>query len=235
MDLLKVALTSVASVITLFLLTKLMGNKQISQLSMFDYIIGISIGSIAAEFATELENPERTLLAMAIYAVSAYLVSLVTNKSTRLRKLISGKPLILFDNGKLYRENFKKARIDLSDFLTHCRSKGYFDLSQIQTAVFEFNGSISILPSDKYRPLVPSDMNLNPVQQKILVNVIIDGNVNEENLRLTGKSMAWLNNQLKFQGFHSPEEIFLAAVNTVDNTIALYASNTGSNKDDPFE
>lgn len=235
MDLLKVALTSVASVITLFLLTKLMGNKQISQLSMFDYIIGISIGSIAAEFATELENPERTLLAMAIYAVSAYLVSLVTNKSTRLRKLISGKPLILFDNGKLYRENFKKARIDLSDFLTHCRSKGYFDLSQIQTAVFEFNGSISILPSEKYRPLVPSDMNLNPVQQKILVNVIIDGNVNEENLRLTGKSMAWLNNQLKFQGFHSPEEIFLAAVNTVDNTIALYASNTGSNKDDPFE
>ena len=235
MDLLKVALTSVASVITLFLLTKLMGNKQISQLSMFDYIIGISIGSIAAEFATELENPERTLLAMAIYAVSAYLVSLVTNKSTRLRKLISGKPLILFDNGKLYRENFKKARIDLSDFLTHCRSKGYFDLSQIQTAVFEFNGSISILPSEKYRPLVPSDMNLNPVQQKVLVNVIIDGNVNEENLRLTGKSMAWLNNQLKFQGFHSPEEIFLAAVNTVDNTIALYASNTGSNKDDPFE
>ncbi len=235
MDLLKVALTSVASVITLFLLTKLMGNKQISQLSMFDYIIGISIGSIAAEFATELENPERTLLAMAIYAVSAYLVSLVTNKSTRLRKLISGKPLILFDNGKLYRENFKKARIDLSDFLTHCRSKGYFDLSQIQTAVFEFNGSISILPSEKYRPLVPSDMNLNPVQQKLLVNVILDGNVNEENLRLTGKSMAWLNNQLKFQGFHSPEEIFLAAVNTVDNTIALYASNTGSNKDDPFE
>lgn len=235
MDLLKVALTSVASVITLFLLTKLMGNKQISQLSMFDYIIGISIGSIAAEFATELENPERTLLAMAIYAVSAYLVSLVTNKSTRLRKLISGKPLILFDNGKLYRENFKKARIDLSDFLTHCRSKGYFDLSQIQTAVFEFNGSISILPSEKYRPLVPSDMNLNPVQQKLLVNVILDGNVNEENLRLTGKSMAWLNNQLKFQGFHSPEEIFLAAVNTVDNTIALYSSNTGSNKDDPFE
>lgn len=85
MDLLKIALTSIASVVALFLLTKLMGNKQLSQLSMFDYIIGISIGSIAAEFATELENPERTLLAMVIYAVSAYLVSLMTNKSTRLR------------------------------------------------------------------------------------------------------------------------------------------------------
>lgn len=153
MELLKIAFTSVISVITLFLLTKLMGNKQISQLSMFDYIIGISIGSIAAEFATELENPERTLVAMIIYAISAYLVSLVTGKSTHMRKIIIGKPLILFDKGKLYRENFKKAKIDISDFLTHCRNQGYFDLSQMQTAVFEYNGSISILPTEANRPL----------------------------------------------------------------------------------
>ena len=124
MELLKIAFTSVASVVTLFLLTKLMGNKQISQLSMFDYVIGISIGSIAAEFATELENPERTLVAMIVYAVIAYLVSLVTGKSTHMRKMINGKPLILFDKGKLYRENFKKAKIDLSEFLPHCRNQG---------------------------------------------------------------------------------------------------------------
>lgn len=235
MDLLKIALTSIASVVALFLLTKLMGNKQLSQLSMFDYIIGISIGSIAAEFATELENPERTLLAMVIYAVSAYLVSLMTNKSTRLRKLINGKPMILFDKGKLYRENFKKARIDLTDFLTHCRSQGYFDLSQVQTAVFEFNGSISILPAEKYRPLVPSDMNLDPVQQEVLVNVILDGHVNEENLKHTGNNLVWLNNQLRVQGYHSAEEIFLATVNTVDNTIKLYPIKVGTNTCDPFE
>lgn len=235
MDLLKIALTSIASVVALFLLTKLMGNKQLSQLSMFDYIIGISIGSIAAEFATELENPERTLLAMVIYAVSAYLVSLMTNKSTRLRKLINGKPMILFDKGKLYRENFKKARIDLTDFLTHCRSQGYFDLSQVQTAVFEFNGSISILPAEKYRPLEPSDMNLDPVQQEVLVNVILDGHVNEENLKHTGNNLVWLNNQLREQGYHSPEEIFLTTVNTVDNTIKLYPIKVGTNTCDPFE
>ena len=235
MELLKIALTSTASVVALFLLTKLMGNKQISQLSMFDYIIGISIGSIAAEFATELENPEHSLLAMVIYALIAFLVSLVTSKSTRLRKLISGKPMILFDKGKLYRDNFKKARIDLTDFLTHCRSQGYFDLSQVQTAVFEFNGSISILPAEKNRPLTPSDMNLKPVQQEILVNVILDGNVNEENLKRTGNNLTWLDNQLRVQGFRSPEEIFLGTVNTVDNTIKLYAANTGRNTIDPFE
>ena len=129
MDLLMVAGTSAASVVTLFILTKLMGNKQVSQLSMFDYIIGISIGSIAAEFATELENPERSLIALIIYALSAYIVSVVTGKSTKIRKIIIGRPLILFDKGKLYRKNFKKARLDLSDFLTHCRNQGFFDLS----------------------------------------------------------------------------------------------------------
>lgn len=235
MDLLKIVLTSVGSVVALFLLTKLMGNKQISQLSMFDYIIGISIGSIAAEFATELENPERTLLAMIIYAVSAFLVSLMTSKSTRLRKLINGKPMILYDKGKLYRENFRKARLDLTYFLTHCRSKGYFDLSQVQTAVFEYNGSVSILPAEQYRPLVPSDMNIAPVQQELLVNVILDGSVNEKNLKQTGNNLVWLNNQLRVQGFSHPEDIFLGTVNTVDNTIKLYPVNVENNTKDPFE
>lgn len=212
-----------------------MGNKQVSQLSMFDYIIGISIGSIAAEFATELDNPENTLVAMIIYAIIAYAVSLVTGKSTHMRKIIIGRPLILFDNGKLFRKNFKKARIDISDFLTHCRSQGYFDLSQIQTAIFEYNGSISILPADEYRPLEPSDIDINPIQQKILVNVIMDGNINEKNLKHTGNDKIWLKKQLNDQGFHNEKEVFLGLVNTVDNTALLYAANIKNSNIDPFE
>ncbi|MGN0655206.1 MAG: DUF421 domain-containing protein [Ruminiclostridium sp.] len=235
MDLLMVVGTSVASVVTLFILTKLMGNKQISQMSMFDYIIGISIGSIAAEFATELENPERTLLAMVIYAVIALAVSVVTGKSPSLRKIINGKPIILFDKGKLYRKNFKKARLDLSDFLTHCRNQGYFDLSQIRTAIFEFNGSVSILPAEANRPLEPSDMNIQPKQQEILVNVILDGNINGENLKHTGNNRTWLEKELHLQGYHSEKEIFLGAVNTADNTLLLYPIEVKNKTVDPFE
>ena len=235
MELLKIALTSIASVVALFLLTKLMGNKQLSQLSMFDYIIGISIGSIAAEFATELENPERTLLAMMIYAVSAYVVSVITGKSTHVRKFIIGRPLILFDKGKLYRDNFKKARIDISDFLTHCRNQGYFDLRQVQTAVFEYNGSISILPVEANRPLEPSDVNIEPVQQELLVNVILDGHINKENLRYTGNDDIWLQKQLQEQGFSNAKQVFLGTVNTVDNTLVLYVAEVRNKTCDPFE
>lgn len=235
MDLLMVVGTSAASVVTLFILTKLMGNKQVSQLSMFDYIIGISIGSIAAEFATELENPERSLIALIIYALSAYIVSVITGKSTKIRKIIIGRPLILFDKGKLYRKNFKKARLDLSDFLTHCRNQGFFDLSQIQTAIFEYNGSVSILPAEANRPLEPSDMNMQPKQQEILVNVILDGNINRENLKHTGNNRTWLTNELRMQGYHSEKEIFLGSVNTADNSLLLYPIEVKNKTVDPFE
>lgn len=234
MDLLKVAVTSAASLAVLFVLTKLMGNKQVSQLSMFDYIIGISIGSIAAEFATELENPENSLVAMVIYAVIAFLVSLITGKSVNVRKIIIGRPLILFDNGKLYRKNFRKARIDINDFLTHCRNQGYFDLSDVQTAVFEYNGAISFLPTETARPLTPSDMQLNPQQQKLIVNVILDGHISEPNLKMTGNNKVWLEKQLHSQGYHSEKEVFLGTVNTVDNTLTLYPLKTEEKFQDPF-
>lgn len=235
MEILTIVWTSIASIITLFLLTKLMGNKQVSQLSMFDYIIGISIGSIAAEFSTELENPERCFTAMLVYGFSAFLVSVVTGKSTKLRKIIIGRPLILFDKEKLYRKNLKKARIDLSDFLTHCRNQGYFDLSQIRTAVFEYNGSVSILPVEDNRPLEPQDMGVTPKQQEILVNVILDGNINEKNLSKTGRNKVWLEKQLKQQGFHNAQEIYLGCVNTVENTLVVYPFEVENKSFDPFE
>lgn len=235
MELLKTALISVISIIVLFLLTKLMGNKQLSQLSMFDYIIGISIGSIAAECSFEDQNPERMIVAMLVYAVSAYIVSVITGRSTHLRKIIIGRPLILYDKGKLYRKNFKKARIDLSDFLTHCRNQGFFDLSQIQTAVFEYNGSLSLLPVETARPVTPSDMAMQPSQQEIMVNVILDGHINSENLKRTGNNEVWLEKQLREQGYHTAKEIYLGAVNTAENTLSLYPLNVKNDPADPFE
>ncbi|MEG2377593.1 MAG: DUF421 domain-containing protein, partial [Clostridia bacterium] len=119
MQYLNVFLVSAGSVIALFFLTKLMGYRQVSQLSMFDYIIGITIGSIAAEMATALEsNFIKPLIAMAVYALMALLFSIITSKSLRLRRALTGDTLILFDSGKLYRGNLKRAHLDLSEFLS---------------------------------------------------------------------------------------------------------------------
>lgn len=123
MDLIKIVALSLGSVIFLFILTKLMGNKEMSQLSMFDYIIGITIGSIAAEMSTALENDfMQPLVAMAVYAVVSIIISLLSYKSMKIRRLVSGNSLILLDNGEIYIDNLKKAKLDINEFLMQCRT-----------------------------------------------------------------------------------------------------------------
>lgn len=127
MDLLKIVALSLGSVIFLFILTKLMGNKEMSQLSMFDYIIGITIGSIAAEMATALESDfMQPLVAMAVYAVVSIIISVLSYKSLKFRRISSGVSLILLDNGEIYRDNLKKAKLDLNEFLMQCRINRIF-------------------------------------------------------------------------------------------------------------
>ena len=138
MEFLKVVLTALLSAAALFLTAKIMGHKQMSQLDFFDYITGITIGSIAAELATELEEPWKPLIAMIVYGVLAFGLSVISSKFPRIRKFINGTPTIVMNNGKLYRKNMKKAKLDLSEFMVMCRQEGYFNLNDIQTAVFEY-------------------------------------------------------------------------------------------------
>ncbi|MBQ7828262.1 MAG: DUF421 domain-containing protein [Clostridia bacterium] len=209
MEIIKVILTSVLSAAALFLIAKVMGHKQMSQLDFFDYITGITIGSIAAELATELEKPWKPLIAMVIYGGITFLLTVVTSKLPRMRKYVNGTPTIILDNGKLYRENMKKAKLDLSEFMVMCRQEGYFDLSEIQTAVFEFNGRLTVLPKSTKRPVNPEDMNLAPSPASIGTEVIMDGRILEENLQRMGLDTVWLKRQLKEQGIGNAKDVFL--------------------------
>ncbi len=221
MELLQVAITSVVSFLVLFFLAKIMGHRQIAQLSVFDYINGITIGSIAAELATELEKPLRPLLAMVIYALLTVLLEALALKYQRLRKFISGTPSIILDNGKLYRENMKKARLDLTEFLIQCRQQGYFDLGAIQTAVYESDGRLTILPVAERRPATPEDLGVAPEKEQFFTEVIMDGRILGGNLQRMGVNETWLEKQLRAQGYHSAKEIYLGLVDS-NKQLSLY-------------
>ena len=210
MEFLKVALTSLLSAVTLFVIAKFIGHKQMSQLDFFDYISGITIGSIAAELATELENPLSPLIAIAVYGIVAIVLSKITSLFPKTRKYINGSPTILMDGGKLYRQNMKKAKLDLSEFMVLCRQQGYFNLNDIQTAVFEFNGKLSILPVSRKRPANPDDLNLSPEEEFIQTEVIMDGRILGDNLKRIGLDGKWLQKQLAAQGYSSSRDVFLA-------------------------
>lgn len=223
MDFIKVILTSLLSVISLFLIAKIMGHKQVAQLDFFDYINGITIGSIAAELATDLETPWRPLIAMLIYGVVAVGLSLIANKFPKVRKYVNGSPTILMNNGKIYRENMKKAKLDLSEFLTMCREQGYFDLNDIQTAIFEYNGKLTILPNSANRPVTPADMELHPEPDQINTEIIMDGRIMGENLKRMGLDLKWLEKQIRAQGYHDAKEIFLGLCDN-NNQLSLFAA-----------
>ena len=209
MDFLRLILMSVLSAAAMFAIAKLSGHKQVAQLDFFDYISGITIGSIAAELATELEDPWKPLTALAVYAGIAAVLRAITTKRQKSRKYINGTPTVILDNGKLYRENMKKAKLDLSEFMLMCRQAGYFNLCDIQTAVYEYDGRLSILPVSTARPATPSDLNLSPTQETLFTEVIMDGRILDENLKRMGLNIRWLQKRLKEQGYQSADEVFL--------------------------
>ena len=219
-------LTTLASFAALFLAAKLIGHKQIAQLNFFDYITGITIGSIAAEMATELEQPWKPLTAMLIYGGITLLLSVIANKFPRTRRYLYGAPTILMDQGKLYRENLKKAKLDLNEFIVMCRQQGYFDLTSIQTAIFESNGKLTILPVSTQRPATPGDMALSPQQEFLFTELIMDGRILEENLKRMGLNLVWLEEQLHQRKIHSAKDVLLAVCDKT-HTLTVYPLNAG--------
>ena len=220
MSILAVVIRGLLSLLVLFLLAKLMGRRQVQQLTLFDYIIGISIGSIAAEMVLNSDvHWLNGLTAMAVYGGIAMLISWMTCKKLPVRRALSGVPVMLLQKGELLVENFKKTRLDLNEFLSECRANGYFDLSQLDYVLIESNGKLSFLPASEYISLTPHDMGQKPAPSKMTANVILDGKIMDLHLRLIGKNEAWLRQKLREKGVKSEEEVFLAISSGEDLTV----------------
>lgn len=230
MDFFKVILSALMSVAALFVVTKIMGHKQVAQLDFFDYVNGITIGSIGAELATELESPERPLIALAVYGVASLALNVIAHKIPKARKYINGSPTILMNDGVIYRKNLKKAKLDLSEFMLMCRERGFFDLDEIQTAVLEYNGKLSVLPRSENRPVTPCDLKISTKRAHIGVEVIMDGRVMGENLCRIGHDAAWLNKQIKSHGYGDTKEIFLAVFRPDEDRLRIYGSDIRHNR-----
>ncbi len=213
MELVYIIILSTVSATYLFILTKLIGYRQISELSFFDYIVGISIGSIAAEMATNIDLEwYKGIAAMTIYALVAIIFSKLSQKSVKVRSFISGTPIILMENGKVNRKSLKKAKIEINDLLVSARTNGYFDLSDIDYAIMETTGKISFLPVPAKRQLNPNDFNFAPEREGLCINVIIDGKIMEEDLKYAGITEKDLVNQLKGKGVKA-DDVMLATIN----------------------
>lgn len=223
MDFLKIIGSSIGSLAALFILTKLMGNREMSQLSMFDYVSSIALGSIAGEMAVmSTDSFFEPLISMIIFASISIAISLLTCKSIWLRRFFEGQAILLYQNGQVFEKNLLKAKMDIDELLSVCRISGYYDLEEVHTVYLETNGKISVLPMANKRPATPSDHNLNPAQTYPMANVIIDGKIMKDNLQSTGKNVTWVEKQLKSKGITDIHDIILATYDRTQDKLNIY-------------
>lgn len=225
----------ILSIVVLFLFTKLMGKKQVGQLNMFDYIIGITIGSIASEMtmAKGISLLEGTL-GIGIYAGSAFLISEITMKSIKARRLIIGTPCILIEDGKILENSLKESKIDINDLLQEARNSGYFDISEIEYAIEEASGKISFLPKSKYAPLTPNDMKIKTSKSSICTNLVMDSKIMYEHLKFIKKDEKWLMTRLKKEGYENLDNILLVTCNNKEK-LTIFEKNINKKEIKPFE
>lgn len=221
MEILSVLASSVCSLAVLFLLAKLVGVRQISEMSFFDYVVGITIGSIAAEMSTNLENGwVKPITAMLVYGVTAFLISVISRKSIKARRILSGTPTVLINRGEIDRKSLTKARMEVNDLLAQARIAGYFNLADIDYAILETTGNISFQPVPGKRPLNPKDFNFSPMREGLYINVIIDGVIMKEDLKYAHVSEKELLKMLKDREVET-KNIILATID-LNKQLTIY-------------
>lgn len=206
---------SLISIIVLFFITELMGKKQISQLNLFDYIIGISIGSIAASLSVDDSiNYIDGVVSIIVYGSIATIISVLSTKSIILRRFFTGTPTVIINNGKIMYNNLKKSHLDINDLLQLARENGYFDISELNYAILEPSGKVSFLPKAKYIPVTPNDSKIKVSENSLVSNLIIDGKYMKNNINNIGKDIEWLKKRLNNMGYNDISKILLV---TCDN------------------
>lgn len=218
----------------LFFLTKLLGKKQVSELSLFDYIIGITVGSIAADVSLDIEKDLLAgLICLSIYCLISYLISKITLKSIRLRRFFVGVPTLLMEDGKIIESGLRKVKLDINEFLAEARVAGYFDIKEINSAIMEINGRISYLPFEKNKPTTKEDMKIKIDETNIIAVLIIDSTYMEKNVKAIGKNKKWLDHELKLLGYNDYNNILLATYD--DKKITVYEKNIKPKKNTILE
>ena len=220
-----VILRTILVLIIIFILFKIMGKKQVSQMNMFDYITGITIGSVVADISLDLKkNILSGIICLLIYCLTDILISYLNLKSINLRNFFEGKEVILIENGKMNRKNMSKNKITVNMIQTEARIMGYFHLEEINNAILETNGKISFEPKEKNKPLSKQDMNIKKENKDIVYNLIIDGQIIKENLNHINKDENWLKHELKILGKKKEDILLLTSDN--NNHINVYLKNS---------
>lgn len=219
-----VVINSVTSFIYLFIISKVLGKKQIAQLEFIDYAVGISLGSIIAEWAFDAERPFYFyIIASSIFFVLALFVAIIGRKNTFFKRMMKGKPATLIYEGKILYKQLNKCKIDVNDLLSMLREKGFFDINDVAYALFETSGRLSVLPKGNKAPVVVQDLPNAKISKSFLTNVlVVDGKISKSGLCELNKTKEWLFEKLNIEAKKDLKNILLASYSEQTNQFSVH-------------
>ncbi|MCL6637924.1 MAG: DUF421 domain-containing protein [Alicyclobacillus sp.] len=211
---------SVIAFVLLFGLARLLGKRQIAQLSFFDYIVGITIGNIAASWSLDEVKTRHAVITLAIWALLSLLVAWVQRKSYRARLLLDGRPTVVIENGQVLEDNLRKVHLSIEELMLLLREKDVFKLADVEYAVLELNGKLSVMKKTDRQPVTPKDAGVPVLAESAPRLVIIDGHVMERSLAQCGLTKEWLFGEIQKLGARGFEDVFVAQVDSHGNVYA---------------
>jgi len=204
---------SVVTYVTLVIFARIMGRKQISQLTYFDYVVGITIGSIASTASVEKNvSIYDGIFCITIWSVLTILISEITLRNIKLRLLIDSEPLLIIDKGKVIYKNMKKARYNIGDLLMQLRDKDIFYITEVEIAILEPDGKLSVLKKAEHTTLTVGDMNIIKPRTGMMIDLILDGNILSSHLQKINKNEEWVITQLKTRNIKNIKDVVFAGI-----------------------
>lgn len=215
MDYLKIFLR-IISILPLFLfITLLTGRRKIGELPVFDFLTILILGAVVgADIADPKVEHMPTTFAVIIIMLIHYIYSIVITKNRKLGKWFTFEPVVVIENGQFVKGNMRKLKYSIDNILTLLREKDVFDISEVEFAVIESTGQLSVRKKSQFQPVTPSDVNLDTKYKGLSLPLIVEGEVYKHNLQKLGLDEDWLRKQLSENDIHSVKEVFFASINS---------------------
>jgi uncharacterized membrane protein YcaP (DUF421 family) len=213
-----VIIRSFVSFFVLLVLVRLMGKQQVSELTFFDYIVGITIGSIASTLSVQVnQNTFATLIGMAVWTLLPIVLAWLSLHNVWIRKVVEGEATVVIENGKILEHNLKSIRLTIDDLISELRLKEVFNIEEVEFALFEANGKLSVLKKAPLQPVTPKDLGLRTEYCGLPTNLVSDGILLDDALDSLSLSKAWLYHQLGKINITDVSEVSLAQLDTNGN------------------
>jgi uncharacterized membrane protein YcaP (DUF421 family) len=216
MQALEIVINTTIALLVLLIVTRIMGRRSIAQLTYFDYVVGITIGSIASSMAVNKLDIQQGTISLATSMVLVLIINILTRYSLSARKIIDALPIMVIYKGHILEKNMRGKYYNINDLLEQLREKGVFDPNEVEVAIAETDGQLSVLKKPPFQPIIAKDINIysgNEMQREskaIGKELIISGKIIEQNLIDCGVTLSWLKAQLQAQGIEKVQDVTLA-------------------------